>query len=337
MILVTGGTGLVGIHLLVELCNNNQAPIVAIYRTAKSTSKASHLFLKHASQKNWDKIKWIEADITDIPSLEHVFETNTITEVYHCAALVSFKRSAFESLKKINIEGTANIINFCIDYKVSKFCYVSSIATLNLKTGQTVIDETSSWNSELDNSGYAISKFGGEMEVWRGVEEGLDAIIVHPGVVIGEVFRSGGSAAIFQNLKKGMPFYTTGKSGYVTAFDVAAGIVKLMTSDIVNERFVLVSQNIAHQKVTQVITAAYGKKAPKVSVPNFFVTLFARIEYVLEYLFGYEPKVAVDMVDSLFSTTPYSSEKLKNRLNFKFELVLPVIKDVAKSIKETNF
>lgn len=334
MILVTGGTGLVGIHLLIELCNANQGPIVAIFRHKEKLTKASQLFLKYATKKHWDAIQWVKADITDIPALEQVFETTKITQVYHCAALVTFKRSAFTSLKKVNIEGTANMVNFCVDYKVSKFCYVSSIATLNLKAGQTIIDETSSWNPELDNSGYAISKFGGEMEVWRGVEEGLSAIIVHPGVIVGEVFRKGGSSAIFENLKNGMPFYTEGGSGYITAFDVATAIVKLMNSTIKNESFVLVAENITHKKVTETITKAYGKTAPKISIPRFVLKIIARAEYALEYLFGREPKIAIDLVEGLFSTTNYSSEKLKNRLNFEFKSVLPEIQKIARNMKK---
>lgn len=330
MVLVTGGTGLVGIHLLVRLSKATTHPIIAIYRTQESVAKASTFFLKHAEHSHWESIKWVKADVTDIPSLQQVFESGTITQVYHCAAMVSFRRSDFKTLKKVNIEGTANMVNLSVDCKVAKFCYVSSIATLNLKTGQTIIDETSSWNSELDNSGYAISKFGGEMEVRRGIEEGLSAIIVHPGVIIGEVFRKEGSSAIFENLKNGMPFYTSGSSGYVTAFDVGKAMVELMRSNQKNENFVLVSENLAHKKVTEVITKSYGKNPPTIKISNFLLLIMARVENIFDYLFNYHPKIALDMVHSLCATTNYSSEKIKSSLGFEFESVIPVLKKVAE-------
>ncbi len=331
MILVTGGTGLVGIYLLMRLCKFSNLRIVAMYRSLDKLEKASVFFLKNNTLDEWESIEWVEGDITEIPSLERIFDAYKITQVYHCAAYVTFRRSAFDTLKKVNIEGTANMVNFSVDYKVEKFCYVSSIATLNLEANQRVFNETSRWSSEQNNSGYAISKFGGEMEVWRGSEEGLSVIIVHPGVIIGEVFREGGSGDIFENLKKGMPFYTNGSTGYVSAFDVAKAITDLMDSDIKNDNFILVSENLNHRKVTQTITGIYDKKEPFFEAPKFLVLLVARVEYVLDNLFGYSPKIALDMVDSLFVTSKYSSEKIEKALDFKFETIIPVLEKVAKN------
>ncbi len=332
MILVTGGTGLVGIHLLMRLCKLPSQHIIAMYRSLDKLEKASVLFLENNTLAEWKLIEWVEGDITEIPSLECVFDAYKITQVYHCAAYVTFQRSAFDTLKKVNIEGTANMVNFSVDYKVEKFCYVSSIATLNSETNQTVFNETSRWNSEQNNSGYAISKFGGEMEVWRGSEEGLSVIIVHPGVIVGEVFRKGSSSDIFKNLKKGMPFFTNGGTGYVSAFDVAKAITELMDSDIKNDNFILVSENLNHRKVTQTITDIYGKKGPFFEAPKFLVLLVARAEYVLDNVFGYCPKIALDMVDSLFVVSKYSSKKIEKALDFKFEAIIPVLKKVAKNV-----
>lgn len=335
MILVTGGTGLVGIHLLMELSEVSELEIVAIYRTESSLMRASEVFLEDHTQEKWDAIKWVRADITDIPSLETVFKSYEVSQVYHCAGYVTFQSSAFNALKKVNIEGTANMVNFSIDYKIQKFCYVSSIATLNLNPGEKVIDETSKWNPEQDNSGYAISKFGGEMEVWRASEEGLSVVIVHPGVIIGKGFEAG-SSDIFNKVNKGMPFYTTGASGYISAFDVAKSMIGLMGSEVRNENFVLVSENLTHKKVLDLIAEAMGKRSPKLRVSKLAVTVIAKIERLLDTFFSRKPIIAMDMVDSLFSDTEYSSRKLQKALGFTFKPMLDVIVEVAKKKSRTQ-
>lgn len=345
MILVTGGTGLVGSHLLMQLCKVASKPIIAIYRNEDNLKKTQLLFQEietsnsqqnrgqNNKQNTGDAIKWVKADITDIPALEQIFQRYPIQQIYHCAALISFRRTHFEKLKKVNIEGTANLVNLSIDYKIQKLVYVSSIATLNLKPNQQVIDEHASWNSELDNSGYAVTKYGAEMEVWRGVEEGVPAVIIHPGVIIGETYRNGGSNTIFDKLKKGNPFYTIGKSGYVTVNDVANILVSLMNSTIKNERFVVVAENLEHKKVMDTVLEAYDKKKTRIAIPKFVLTTLAWFENILDYIFKYRPFVEKEVVDGMYNTTRYSSEKVTTRLGFSFEKVLTKVQEIAKRYK----
>ena len=179
MILVTGGTGLVGAHLLLHLLENGEEKIRAIYRKSKQIEKTKSLFELYKKSDLFSKIGWIQADILDVPSLENAFEE--VDYVYHCAGLISFNPDDENQLRKVNIEGTANIVNFCIDKKVTKLCHVSSIAALgNLTQNQTIITEETEWNPEVLHSDYAISKYGAEMEVWRGQQEGLQVVIVNP-------------------------------------------------------------------------------------------------------------------------------------------------------------
>jgi len=334
MVFVTGGTGLVGIHLLMELSELPQPKIVATYRSEKSLAHAFEVFKKHNPYKNaeerWTRIYWVKANITDVPELTTIFKSYTISQVYHCAGYVTFQTSVFNQLKKINIEGTANLVNLSIDFGVQKFCYVSSIATLNLNAGQTVFDETSQWNSEQENSGYAISKYGGEMEVWRGSEEGLSVIIVHPGVIIGKGF-SNGSSEIFEKIKKGMPLYTLGSTGYISAFDVVKAMIALMESKIKNDNFILVSENVTHKTTTSLIANTLGKTAPKVKANQNLVKLVAQLEELLDSLFNRKPLIGKDMVPSLFSNHQYSSKKIKNSLGIVFEKIDEVIIDVSKT------
>lgn len=195
MILVTGGTGLVGATLLLHL-TENEAKVTAIYRNLSKTERVKTFFKHQNKSQNFDKINWIEADILDIPSLEKAF--SNIDTVYHCAALISFDPKDEALLRKTNIEGTANIVNFCIDKKVKKLCHVSSIAALgDLKEHEKIVSEATEWNPEVFHSDYAISKYGAEMEVWRGFKEGVEVVIVNPGVVFGSLLWEEGSGAFF--------------------------------------------------------------------------------------------------------------------------------------------
>ncbi len=209
MILVTGGTGLVGAHLLLHLLENGEQNLRAIYRKENQIQKTKSLFELYKKGNLFQQIEWFQADIIDIPSLEIAFQN--VDYVYHCAAKISFNPSEEEELRKVNIEGTANIVNFCIDKKVKKLCHVSSIATLgDLGQNETIITEATEWNPEVLHSDYAISKYGGEMEVWRGHQEGLNVVIVNPGVIFGPGFWNQGSGAFFTSIKKGIKFFKQG-------------------------------------------------------------------------------------------------------------------------------
>ena len=206
MILVTGATGLVGSHLLVQLLQENEA-VKALYRSKEQIEKVKNVFAFKNQTVLFDKINWVKGDITDIPTLEIAFEH--VTHVYHCAALISFDPSDEAALRKINIEGTANVVNCCIAFGIKKLCHVSSIAALGSpKDHEVTINEQSEWNPEELHSDYAITKYGAEMEVWRGQQEGLKVLIVNPGVIFGPCFWNQGSGAFFTTVKKGIPFFT---------------------------------------------------------------------------------------------------------------------------------
>mgnify|MGYP000444878606 CR=1 FL=1 len=237
MILVTGGTGLVGAHLLYHLSLENDV-VTAIHRENSNLQAVKKVFSYYTKdfEHLFNKIKWIEADITDICQLEIAFEN--ITEVYHSAALVSFNPKDYKAMRKINIEGTTNIVNFCINKKVQKLCFVSSIATIEKSINNKVIDEEGEWNVEKNNYGYAITKYGAEMEVWRASQEGIDVVIVNPGVILGAGFWNTGSGALFPKIYKGLQFYTEGITGFVAVKDVVIIMIRLMNSTIKNKSII---------------------------------------------------------------------------------------------------
>lgn len=260
MILVTGATGLVGSHLILHLLENEE-DVRALYRTEQNILKTKALFEWKKAMHLFEKINWIEGCITDIPSLETAFKD--VTHVYHCAALISFDPNTEENLRKTNIEGTANVVNFCLSNKIKKLCHVSSIAALgDLQEHQTIITEETEWNPEKPHSDYAITKYGAEMEVWRGQEEGLETVIVNPGIILGPGFWENGSSEVFTRIKNGLKFYTNGTTGITTVTDVVKIMRLLMKSNIQKERFTIVSEVIGYKTISTLIAKELNTTSP---------------------------------------------------------------------------
>jgi nucleoside-diphosphate-sugar epimerase len=317
MILVTGGTGLVGAHLLVHLLENGTQNLRAIYRNSKHIEKTKALFELYKKSDLFSKIEWIKADILEVPSLEIAFEN--VNYVYHCAAFISFDPDDENQLRKVNIEGTANIVNFCIDKNSTKLCHVSSIAALgDLAQNQTIITEETEWNPEVLHSDYAISKYGAEMEVWRGHQEGLQVVIVNPGVIFGPGFWNQGSGEFFTSIKKGFPFYTKGSTGYVSVIDVVKIMHTLMNSNCNGERFTLVSENRSYKDIIHTIAQKIGAKKPKIEAKSWLLNTAWRLDWLVSMIFRTKRKISKNGAQSLLNEEKMSNEKIKSQLNYSF-------------------
>ncbi len=328
MILVTGGTGLVGSHLLLHLIENGEN-VRAIYRKLVTIEKTKSLFSLFDKASLFEKIDWIQADIIDIPSLEIAFES--VEYVYHCAALISFDPKDEAILRKTNIEGTANIVNFCIAKKVKKICFVSSIAALgDLTANEKLITEKTEWNPEKPHSDYAISKYGAEMEIWRGQQEGLNSIIVNPGVILGPRIWEQGSGIIFKKIEKGFPFYTRGTTGFIAVTDVVRIAVKLMKSELKNERFTLISQNIVFQDLFNSIADALKVKRPFIYVNPLRTSFFGRMDWFVSTVFRTKRKLDRATAIASHSENLYSNDKITRTLETDFLDIHQYIKEISR-------
>ncbi len=327
MVLVTGGTGLVGAHLLLHLIENGES-VRAIYRNLDAVQKTAALFSLYKKEVLFEKIDWIQADIIDVPSLEIAFEN--VKYVYHCAALISFNPKDEDALRKTNIEGTANIVNFCIAKNVKKLCYLSSISALgDLKENEKIITEEAEWNPEKPHSDYAISKYGAEMEIWRGQQEGLETVIVNPGVIIGPGFWEQGSGLLFKKVTKGLTFYTKGITGFVAVPDVVRMTVELMKNGYSNDRFTLVAENITFQDLLNTIADSLKVKRPSTHASPFMVTLAYKIDWFLSNVLGQKRKLDRATAKASYTESRYSNEKIKNTLKTEFLDIHQYIKEIS--------
>lgn len=328
MILVTGGTGLVGSHLLYKL-TEVESKIRATYRYDAKLETVRHIFSYYSKNANslFNKIEWVKADITDIPNLTNAF--SGITKVYHCAALVSFDPNDYYTLRHINIDGTANVVNLCLAHNIKKLCYVSSIATIGKSIDNSIITEDCEWNKEDDNTVYAISKYGAEIEVWRGTQEGLDAVIVNPGVIVGPGFWKASSSSLFRKIHKGLNYYTTGSTGYIDVFDVVNIMIHLYEGDTKNEHYILVAENRTFKSFLVKAAEELIVKPPKKEASLILLTIAWRIDWLRHLFTGKRRKLTKHLVQSLTMSRNYSSAKIVKELNYKF-------KSVDTSISETS-
>ncbi|WP_274474040.1 NAD-dependent epimerase/dehydratase family protein [Mangrovimonas aestuarii] len=328
MILVTGGTGLVGSHLLFKLVKENEK-VRAIYRQKHKLDIVKRVFSFYDENVSelFNRIEWIKADVTDIPSLTEAFKDTTY--VYHCAAFVSFEPDKYFSLRKTNIEGTANIVNLCLSNKINKLCYVSSVATLGKNENGGPITEDTHWNNDADNNVYAITKYGAEMEVWRGSQEGLNVVIVNPGVILGPGIWTHGSGSIIKRVNKGEPFYTCGSTGFVDVNDVVEAMISLMKSDVKTQRFVLVAENWAYKNLLQSIASLINVKPPQKEALKWQLQIAWRMDWLMSKLTGKRRRLTKQLSRTLVTETKYSSDRYLEVFNKKF---IPI----EKSLKFTT-
>lgn len=328
MVLVTGGTGLVGAHLLLHLIENGES-VRAIYRSKKNIQKTHSLFSLNKKKTLFDQIEWVQADIIEVPSLELAFEN--IEYVYHCAALISFDPKDEDLVRKTNIEGTANIVNFCIAKNVKKLCFVSSIAALgDLKENEKIITEETEWNPEKPHSDYAISKYGAEMEIWRGQQEGLNSVIVNPGVILGPRIWEKGSGILFKSIENGFPFYSTGTTGVIAVKDVVKIVVQLMKTEIKNERFTLIAQNIVFQDLFNSIADSLKTKRPTIYVNPFVTNILWRLDWFVSAVFRTRRKLDRATAIASYSKNTYSNEKIQTVLETNFIDIHQYIQEISR-------
>ncbi|MEZ4858447.1 MAG: NAD-dependent epimerase/dehydratase family protein [Flavobacteriaceae bacterium] len=332
MILVTGGTGLVGAHLLYHLLLQHPK-VRATHRTSSDLNSVKKVFSYYTKdyESLYSNIEWVEANITEIPALTNAFKG--ISRVYHCAAFISFNPKHYYALKKANMEGTAHVVNLCLANRVKKLCYVSSIATLGKTLDGTSINEETLWNPEDKNSVYSITKYGAEMEVWRGTQEGLDAVIVNPGVILGEGYWRSGSGALITRVAKGMHYYTQGSTGFVDVQDVIRVMIKLMESNIVNERYLLVSENLEYKEFLSIASHAFGKEAPLKSISKRVMLWASAMDWLWAKLFGTKRRLLKPIVLSMFTYSKYNASKVEKQLEFQFTPLEKTMRRIAKNYK----
>ncbi|MCX6220503.1 MAG: NAD-dependent epimerase/dehydratase family protein [Bacteroidia bacterium] len=333
MIFLTGGTGMVGAHLLLDLTRSG-VKVRALKRKNSDLVTVEKIFSWYTenSKELFNKIDWVEGDLLDSLSLKIAMEDTDY--VIHAAAKVSFLPSDRMAILHENVEGTANLIDVAIELKIRRFCHVSSIAALSNHDSGLPVNEEFSWKNDSRRSAYSESKFQSEMEVWRGVEEGLECVIVNPSVILGPGKWNSGSPRLFRTVAKGMKFYTTGSTGFVDVKDVSRAIVTLVQSadwdTIKNQRYVLSAENIPYRDLFEMIAVALNQPKATIRANRILLQLGWRASKVASLLTGKDPDLTRDTARSAGKISLYDGTKITRTIDFSYTPVAKTIQDIGK-------
>ncbi len=308
-----------GAHLITQLVKQHHQ-VRALYRSEKPEMEGA------------DQVQWIQGDILDTSLLAEAMEN--VRQVYHCAGMVSFNPKQKEILHKTNVEGTANVVNACLAARVEKLVHVSSVAALGRLRQHKMINETMVWTEETSNSEYGKTKYLGEMEVWRGVGEGLQCVIVNPSIILGAGDWGGGSSALFKNVYKEFPWYTDGVTGFVDVADVACAMQLLMNSPITGQRFIVSAANIGYHELFTEIAQLFGKKPANKKVTPFMAALVWRIEALKAAFTGKRPLLTRETAKTAQAKVYFDNTKLIKYLPaFSYTPVTATLQRICNELK----
>jgi dihydroflavonol-4-reductase len=301
LIFVTGGTGLVGAHLIEALIRQGKN-VKALYR-----SQIPDIVDK-------EKVEWIKGDILDVVFVNEAIQN--VGQVYHCAATVSFNPKDKHQMFATNVEGTANVVNASLNAAVNGFCFVSSVAALGRVKNGLEIDENTKWSEETGGSNYGKSKYLAELEVWRGIGEGLKAVIVNPSIILGAGDWNEGSTKIFKTAFEEFPWYTEGETGFVDVKDVVNAMILLTDNNISGERFIVSAENKSYYNIFTTIANAFGKNPPYKKATSFMSELVWRMEAIKSLLTNNNSLLTSETARAAQAIVRFNNTKIKQFIPF---------------------
>jgi dihydroflavonol-4-reductase len=334
-VLVTGATGLLGSHIALQLLLEGWT-VRCLVRDLNRKVETERIFTHYGEKAKalFQKIEWVEGDILEINTLlQHIQPGDYVV---HSAAWVSFLPHEFKKMFKINVEGTANVVNACLEKKVAKLCHISSVAAIGRSMEESHYSEATTWKDNETNTQYAISKYKAELEVWRGSAEGLNMVIVNPATIIGPGNWEQSSAALINKVWKGNKYYTSGINGFVDVRDVANISIKLMESTISDERFIACGENIPFRELFNLIADNLGKPRPTVEAKPWVAQIVWRLGWLGYMLFGKIPFITKESARTAMFKSHFSNEKVKKALAYSFIPLPAAIKHACECFLKDN-
>ena len=317
--LVTGGSGLLGNELIHQLLNKGNSVKAIVHKTP--------ILIKHRH------LEVVTCDLLDVVTLEEIMQD--VTHVYHCAGLVSFTKENKNLLFKINRDATVNIVNASLHAKIIKFVHVSSIASLGRDNQFDLINENLQWSAENNFSTYGYTKYLGELEVWRGIAEGLNAVIVNPSIILGPGNWDEGSTAIFKKVYDNLKWYSEGINGFVDVRDVCKAMVLLMEAEISEERFIVSAYNLSYKDLIFQIADSFKKPRPSQKINPFLAEIVWRMDWLRSLITRKEPLITKETVKTAQSISHYDNSKLKKTLlNFEYRSLTDTIDHTCITLQQ---
>lgn len=329
MNIVTGASGLLGMHIMLALAERGEK-VTAIVRPSADMSIVNQVFAFYKRSEFLNQISFVNGDVLDTDGLLSIFEKDAL--VYHCAAIVSYHSKDRALMYRTNVEGTANVVNVGIEKEVKRIIHISSIAALK-RTFDGEVTEHGDWENNALNTHYGITKHLSEMEVWRGIQEGVDAVILNPGLIIGPADFNRSSSSIFSKLSEGFDFYPPGGTGFIGVKDAALAALAIASNGKTGERYIAVSDNWSMRELFQKIAREIDAKVPSKEAKPWMLQAARIAEWLKEIFVGKKALVTRETVKNASIRFVYSSDKLKNQIGFSFHSLDSAIDETARFFK----
>jgi dihydroflavonol-4-reductase len=335
MIYVTGGTGMLGAHLLYRLTKSGYQ-VRALKRETSNLNQIKKIFSYYSSEEEAEqllaKIEWADGDLLDRDSIK--LHLKGVNFIIHAAAMVSFSRRDRNAMLHNNVEGTANLVDLARESGINRFCHVSSTSALGNPPEGVPASEEHVWNNSRKRTAYGKSKFLSEMEVWRGMNEGMEVLIVNPGVIIGPGNWDTGSPQLFKTIWNGFQFYTEGGTGFVDVLDVSEAIVSMIDQpqwEIVrNQRYVLVARNVKFREFFNLVADNLGKKRPTIPAGDWLLAIAWRLALIVSWFSSSRPAITRDSVNGSNQMSDYDGSHITRLIPFQYRTVEESVGRVAK-------
>jgi dihydroflavonol-4-reductase len=325
MVLVTGGTGFLGSYIIKELVENGYA-VRAIRRIRNPDNFRVPSWIP---QQIFDAVEWVEGDVLDVVALEEAMQG--VDTIIHSAAVVSFAKKDRKEMYQVNVEGTANVVNMALEKNVRRLIHISSVAALGRTVNGGHVNEEKKWEESKANTHYGKSKFKAELQVWRGIHEGLEAVILNPSTILGYGDWNNGSSAIFKNVYKEFKWYSNGINGFVDVEDVARIVLLMMKNNISEQRFIVNGDSWAFRKLQEIIADGFSKKRPHKQASPFLMALAWRLERFKALFSGKRPLLTKESTRVAQSQTWFENDKILKALpEFSFTPLEETIKKACE-------
>ena len=327
---VTGATGLVGSHLVLRLVEEGM-PVTALFRNEKGKSEVQNLFQFYGKENLFSQVEWVKGDVEDVDDMYEL--TEGIDILFHCAAIVSYHKKEASRMLEVNINGTKNIVNACIENEVKHLIHISSISALGDSKGE-IIDEETPRNFNDYHSNYSKSKYLSEQEVWRGIQEGLNATILNPGVVFGPNACERSSGTMIARIDKGLPALPAGGSGIVSVLDVVEVMVRAAKQTPTNERYILCAENVRMSELFTKIANALNVKIGKNIAKKWQIILVYYMEALIELLTGKRASITREIIRNYDEVKRFDGSKATRVFGFQYRNTFGSIEDTIRYYKK---
>jgi dihydroflavonol-4-reductase len=321
-IFITGSTGFLGVRIVEALLQQGYTNIFCLHRGNSDTEVLKQM---------GSAIRLIEGDIMDVVFLEDALKS--IDVVIHSAAIVSMDPSQKEEMIKMNVEGTSNVVNMCLESGVKKLIHISSIAAIGRRKFRETIDENNKWAYTEFNTQYGLSKFLAEQEAWRGYNEGLSVCIVNPSYILGPGHSIRSSLRLVQKLKDGLTHYPTGSNGFVDVRDVAIAVVKLIEPRFDGDRYIINEGNYPYRLILTQLAGHMELPAPAKALKGISAKLALWVEAIKSKISGKAPVITRESLMTGSLEVRYLNNKSINELGMVYRTMEETLKETAKTFK----